>query len=113
MPIVRTRTALAIGASVENLLTGSQFEILPATANFWHVAFAIIADVDSVFADVVTGTDILMENGEISDANRWPTEDDFDLFDLVGASERMKIRLRNDNAAAAVVLSVLKITPAG
>ena len=113
MPIVRTRTALAIGASIENLLTGSQFEILPRTANFFHVAFGIISDVDLVFADILTGTDMLMENGEISDANRWPTEDDFDLFDMVGAGERMKIRLRNDNAAAAVILSVLKITPAG
>jgi len=113
MPIVRNRTPLAIGASIENLLTGSQFEILPGTANFWHVAFALISDVDLVFADILSGTDVLMENGELSDANRWPTEDDFDLFDLVGAGERMKIRLRNDNAAAAVILSVLKITPAG
>lgn len=113
MPIVRIRTALAIGASAENILTGSQFEILPGTANIWHVAFALISDLASVFGDILSGTDVLMENGEISDANRWPTEDDFDLVDVVGAGERLKIRLRNDNAGAVVVKTVLRITPAG
>lgn len=113
MPIFRNRTSIAIAGSVENIVTGSQFEILPGTARIWHLAFGIISDVDSVFADVMTGTDILMENGEISNANRWPIIDDFDLFDLVAAFERIKIRLRNDNAAAALVRTVLKITPAG
>jgi len=113
MPIFRARTALAIGGSIENVLTGSQFEILPGNANLWHLNFAIIADVDSVFADIITGTDVLAENAEISDANRWPTEDDYDLQDIVRAAERVKIRLRNDNAAAAVVLTVIKITPVG
>lgn len=113
MPLVRDSTSLAIGASVENILTGSQFEILPGTAGIWHILFGIISDVNLVFADILSGTDVLMENGELSDANRWPTEEDFDLVDLVAAGERLKIRLRNDNAAAALVRTVLKITPAG
>ncbi|HDZ44418.1 MAG TPA: hypothetical protein ENH80_10810 [Phycisphaerae bacterium] len=113
MPIFRSRDALAIGGSLENVLTGSQFEIMPGTARIWHLSFGIISDVDLVFADILTGTDVLMENGELSNANRWPTDDDFDLFDLVAAAERIKIRLRNDNAAAAEVRTVIKITPAG
>lgn len=113
MPVFRSDTALAIGGSTENVLTGSQFEILPGTANLWHLAFGIIADVNLVFADILTGTDVLMENGEISDANRWPIIDDFDLFDIARAAERIKIRLRNDNAAAAQVKTVIKITPIG
>lgn len=113
MPLFRNRTTLAIGGSVENIMAGSQFEIMPATARIWHLSFGIISNVDSVFADLLTGTDVLMENGEISDANRWPIEEDFDLFDIVRASERIKIRLRNDNAAAATILTVVKITPAG
>ena len=113
MPLFRTVTALAIGGSVENVLVGSQFEILPRTANLWHLAFGIISDVDLVFADILTGTDVLLENGQLSDANRWPIVDDFDLFDIVTAGERIKIRLRNDNAAVASVKTVIKITPAG
>jgi hypothetical protein len=77
------------------------------------LAFGIISDVDLVFADIYTGTDILMENGQLSDADRWPIIDDFDLFDIVRAAERVKIRLRNDNAAAAQVKTVIKITPIG
>ncbi len=113
MPLFRARTTLAIGGSIENVLTGSQFEILPSTAAIWRLDFALISDVDLVFADILSGTDVLMENGELSNANRWPIDDDFDLFDLAGAAERIKIRLRNDNAAIAEVLTVVKITPAG
>jgi hypothetical protein len=113
MPLFRARTALGIGGAIENVLTGSQFEILPSTANIWRLDFALISDVDLVFADILSGTDVLMENGEISDADRWPIEDDFDLFDIAGAAERIKIRLRNDNAAAAEVLTVVKISPVG
>lgn len=113
MPVFRDSTTLAIGGSVENIMTGSQFEIMPGTARIWHLAFGIISDVNLVFADILTGTDVLMENGELSDSDRWPIIDDFDLFDLVAAAERIKIRLRNDNAAAALVRTVVKITPAG
>lgn len=113
MPVFRSRDSLAIGASLENVLTGSQFEILPSTATIWRLDFGIISDVDSVFADILSGTDVLMENGELSNSNRWPIDDDFDLFDLAGAAERIKIRLRNANAAAALIRTVVKITPVG
>lgn len=112
MPVFRSRDALGIGGSLENVLTGSQFEILPSTARIWSLRFGMASDVDSVFADVLSGTDILMENGEISDANRWPVDpDDFDIVDIAQAAERIKIRLRNDNAAAAVVLTIIKFIP--
>ena len=113
MPLFRSRDTLAIAGSLENILTGSQFEIMPGTASIWHLSFGIISDVDSVFADILTGTDMLMENGELSNSNRWPITDDFDLFDVVRAAERIKIRLRNDNVAAALVRTVIKITPVG
>jgi len=113
LPAFRNRTLLAIAGSIENIMTGSQFEIMPATAAIWHLSFGIISSVDSVFADILTGTDVLLENAELSDANRWPIEEDYDLFDIVRAAERIKIRLRNDNVAAATVRTVVKITPAG
>jgi len=113
MPMFRNRQSIAIGGSIENILTGSQFEILPSTARIWRLDFGIISDVDSVFVDILSGTDVLAENAELNNANRWPTEDDFDLFDLAGAAERVKIRARNDNAGAALIRTVMKITPVG
>lgn len=112
MPVFRNNQTIAIAGSVENILVGSQFEILPFTANIWSLRFGLVASVDLVFADVYSGTDILMENGEISDAARWPVDpDDFDIVDVAQAGERIKIRLRNDNAAAAIVQTIVKFIP--
>lgn len=117
MPEVRNRTVIAIGASVENVLADSLFEIMPGLISGvpvagWELQFGIVSNVDSVFADVVSGSDVLAENSEISDANRWPlAPDDFTLTDQAGPGERIKIRLRNENAAAATVRTIMILTP--
>lgn len=117
MPVFRKSTLLGIGASIDNVMQGSQFEILPSMAAGvpvagWEIRMANVSTVDSVFADVLSGDTVLAENSELSDANRWPVDpDDFDLFDIAGPSERMKIRLRNGNAAAATVKTVVQIMP--
>jgi len=62
---------------------------------------------------VYSGQDVLAENMEPSAQNRVPVfPDDFSLDDVAAGGERIKVRVRNTNGAAARTLFfALKITP--
>lgn|SRR3990172_12763768 len=105
------RQSVAAGAVVENILTGSQWEIAPYDAKY---EYAIITDATTgeVEADVYSGQDVLMERGQIGGPNRSPIyPEDFTLVDAVAAGERVKVRVRNTGAGAHVVWTDVVITP--
>ena len=110
MPIITDRRSVAANASVANVFSGSQYEFLPFDA---VVEFGIVAAAVGMNASVTSGTDILQQDQEVSGVNRFPVyPDDFVLTDVVAAGERLVVALRNTTAAAIVVVSVAKITPA-
>lgn len=112
MPLITYKTtALAAGASVDNALAGKEYEFMPFDG---AVEFGIVASVALVEATVVSGTDILMRNGVVSQANRFPVyPDDFTLSDGVGQGERLIVALKNGAAVAADIWVAVKITPLG
>lgn len=112
MPLIQQQVSVAAATVNDNVLEGSQFEFLPfdAALNFGLVGDANATDLR---LDVYSGQDVLAENMEPSAQNRIPVfPDDFNLDDVAAAGERIKVRVRNTNAAAARTLFfALKITP--
>ena len=76
--------------------------------------FAITSDVASVTASVFSGSDVLLENGDVPVKATAPVyPDDYFLSDVANAGERLNISLRNNNAGTATVRSAVRIYPLG
>jgi len=111
MPLISDTRSIAANATVDNVLSGSQFEFLPFDA---ALAFGIVGAgaLGAILADVYSGQDVLQESAPISVLARYPVfPDDFSLDDVAAAGERLKVRLRNTTGAAIIVSTVVKITP--
>lgn len=112
MPVIQGSTSVA-GVSVnDNVLSGSQWEYLPFNA---RVEFGLNGDANGadLRVDVYSGTDVIMESSPMSAQNRIPVyPDDFQLTDYALAGERLKIRVRNTNAAARTIFFTVRINPA-
>lgn len=112
MPTIQGITSVALSSVNDNLLTGSQFERLPWPA---RVDFGLNGDANGadLRVDVYSGSDVLMENAPMNVLARlpiWP--DDFQLTDVAGYMEQLKVRVRNTSAAAArSIYWMVKITP--
>lgn len=113
MPVANFRNSIAAGATVENVMTGSLFERMPYNAS---IAIGINGDASGheVLADVYSGTDVLAESLPLNSQARIPVNpDDFNLSDVIGHMEQLKIKLRNTGAGTHVVLTSVIITPIG
>jgi hypothetical protein len=112
MPMIMNSQSIA-GVSVnDNLLSGSQWEFLPYNA---RLEFGLMGDANGadLRVDVYSGTDVILEGAPMGAQNRMPIyPDDFQLTDFAAAGERLKIRVRNVNAAARVIFYVVRINPA-
>lgn len=111
MPAFQNLVSVAANSTIENVISGSQFEFAPYDA---AVDFAIIAGATGVVADVTTGSDVVAEAMTV--ANRSPLSfptlpDDFVASDVVARGERIKVRLRNTTAAAISVVVSMRILP--
>ncbi len=112
MPVIQGSQSVAASGTVENLLASSQFEFLPFNA---ALEFGINGDANGgdLRVDVFSGQDVIMESAPMSTQSRIPIfPEDFQLTDVAAAGERIKIRVRNTNAAAArTIFFSVRITP--
>jgi hypothetical protein len=111
MPVIQGSVSVAGLGVNDNVLQGSQFEYLPYNA---ALAFGLNGDANGadLRVDVFSGQDVLMEAAPMSAQNRipvWP--DDYQLTDVAGGGERLKIRVRNTNAAARTIFWAIRIQP--
>jgi len=111
MPTASFRNALAGAAVIENVFTGSQYEILTNPA---EIIVALTQDggaIGDIVATMLSGSDTLGEEQPISNANRMPIlPDDAQFTDIAAAMDRLKLKLRNTTAATArVVFTTLRI----
>lgn len=96
---MQKRFTIAGNGTNDNLLQGSQWEYLPFDAK---LNFGINGDANAIDlrVDVYSGQDVLLEDGMINVKAAFPIyPDDFPLADVAGAGERVKVRVRNLNAA--------------
>lgn len=109
MPAISVQTTVAANGTVENILTGSQYEYLPYDA---LVEFGLVASAVGLVLDVYSGQDIIAEGWTPSFANRIPVyPDDFPMSDVAAAGERLKIRARNTTGGALTLYTTVRISP--
>lgn len=120
MPTIRKISNVAIGGAITPSafpFTGDQYEFLPFAA---RVAFAIVAkgaaaDTALISATVYSGTDVLQQNGPVTQKLAGSTvlnPDDFMLDDIAAQGDRLNVTLFSGAVAAPVVVeTVCMITP--
>ena len=113
MPTATFRNVVAGATTVENVLVGSQYEILTYPAEVFIGITQDAGTIGDIVVTIYSGTDVLAEEQPISAANRiplWP--DDFPYNDIAAAMDRLKIKLRNTTAATSrTVLTMLRLNP--
>lgn len=111
MPTASFRNSMLTATTVENVFTGSQYEILTYPA---EVVVAITTDgaIGDVLVTMLSGTDTLGEEQPVSAANRMPLiPDDIQFSDIAAAMDRLKLKLRNTSGATRLVFTSLRLTP--
>lgn len=113
MPTISGRTSLAIGATVVNVLSGSQYEFAPFDGT---IEVGLMADGNLVQMALFSGPDVLQEPGGIvpfAAAEATPKyPDDYQWEDEVASGDRIKLQLVNASGAARIVNWALRVTPA-
>lgn len=106
---IQKTASVAANTTVDNVLSGSQFEFLPMAS---ALEFGIVGSATGLEADVYSGSDMLCEGLAVSTQNRFPVfPDDYTLTDVAGAGERIKVRIRNTTAGALTYFVGVRITP--
>ncbi len=110
VPTMTDVRSVALNAKVDNVLAGKVYEFLPYDA---EVRIAVVASAVGMRATVISGADVLLDDQEVSAANRFPVDpDDYTLTDVAGAGERLVVALRNTTGAAITVNTAVKIEAA-
>jgi hypothetical protein len=111
MPTIKRTTNLAANAAA-NPLAGSQYEYLPFDA---LIQAAVLADAgDAVQATFFSGTDVILEDSPLDTlAVATPIQfpEDYDIQDVAAQGERLGLTIREVAGAAAIVRTVVRITP--
>lgn len=111
MPTATFRNSVTGGATVDNVLAGSQYEFMSSPAELVIGLTQDAGTIGDMLVTIYSGTDVLAEEQPISAANRIPIfPDDFPYSDIVAAGDRIKIKLRNTTAATTrVVLTTVRV----
>jgi len=100
---------VAIGGVVDNILSGKFSEFLQEDSK---ISVAITSEVDSLFASVIVGNELLIDGQEVADTNASPRNPEDVLVQGFGAKgDRVIVKLRNGNAATSDVRSAIFIEP--
>lgn len=107
--ILTDRRTVAIGGVVDNILTGKFSEFLQEDSK---VSVGITAEVDSLFASVIIGNELLMDGQEVNDTNAAVRNPEDVLVQGFGQKgDRVIVKLRNANAATNITRSNIFIEP--
>lgn len=110
MPALQASVLVAANSSIENIITGSQFEYAPMNM---QINVALVGSAAGLVCDVTTGSDVVAENFACSAFNRFPLiPDDFITQDVVRQGERIKVRVRNTTAGALTLFWAMQMVPA-
>jgi hypothetical protein len=102
--------SVAASAVVANVLSGKTFEFVNEPS---IIRAGIIASAVGMFATIIVGAETVLEDQEISAANRMPVDPDDFAFEAGGIpGDRIVIKLRNSTAAAITVNTMVKVEPA-
>ena len=114
MGFIKNSISIAAGASNNNVLAGSAFEMISQPST---VRVGLLASATGLLAGVSSGSDILLEDGSLVDivriANQGPIfPDDFVLDDVAMPMDKLRISVRNPTGAAITLFYAVKTDPA-
>lgn len=111
MPTIQGSVSVAANATNENVISGSQWEIVPYNA---RIDFGFCGSATGLLCDVYSGADLVCESFALNANNRIPIQpDDFTLRDIAAVNDRLKVKLRNTTAGALTGFWSIIITPLG
>lgn len=114
MPMIVKSTSIPANASVDNVLADSVFEVAPVDAIAEFAMNQQSGGVGDILATVLSGSDTLLEESPISFNARLPLHpEDFSLYDLVNAGDKIIVKLRNTTVGAIVVITSVRFSPPG
>jgi len=106
---VMTDVARSVGANAQtgNILDGKPEQFLTRNS---AIAIYIVAAAAGIFATVLIGDSVVVEDQEVSGANRFPIRPD-DLFARSGGAggDLVFVRLRNSTGGAVVCTTVVDV----
>jgi hypothetical protein len=109
MALMTDVQSVAANTTTTNILAGKLEEFLKFPS---HLQFAIVAAAVGLHATIIVGNDVVVDDQEVSDANRTPVIPDDVLVEGVGgAADRLVIKLRNSTGAAIIAKTRVNVTP--
>lgn len=108
MSVMQKEVTVAIGATVENALSGSAFEFLRRNA---IVSMGVTADSTGTFVTIQSGADIILEESPTFVKTSFPVIPDEMFYNDVGVvGDRLVVRFRNPTAAAIIMRVLAQVT---
>lgn len=106
---VQGSTSVAANSSSGNVLSGKIAEIVTRPSK---VRFAAVAAAAGVKGAILSGSETLMEESDLSAANRFPLDpDDVIITDVAMPNDRLSLAFRNTTAGALVVQWFVEVLP--
>lgn len=107
--IQKKDTALAAGATIENVLNGSTFEFARRNS---VISIGSVASVALVFVTIIVGATTVLEESEMVVRTAFPViPDEFYYQDVAAQGDRIVIRVRNGAAVPADIRTLVQIAP--
>jgi hypothetical protein len=103
--------SVAANSSSANIMAGSLYEVLARPS---IVEFGLVGSAVGLLATVMVGGEVIVQDQEISGANRFPVvPDDWIIKHAGRAGSKIYITLRNRTVGALTAWVILNITPVG
>jgi len=108
MPVIMRTTTIPNVTTIENVLSGSQYEFCRGPG---VVSFGVAAAAAGVIDNISTGAEVVAEAFEAPVLTRYPIlPDEFYFNQLVNQADRLLIRAQNTTGASIVHRAVAQIT---
>ena len=110
MPVIQRKVTVPAGDTNENLLTGSSFEYIRERS---IVQMAVLSTDPDTFASIQIGPQVVAEEFTPKQGTDFPTiPDDFFYTSFAVPGDQLKVRARNEDAAAQDFYLIVQTTGA-
>lgn len=107
MSVIQKEVTVGIGATVENVLSGSAFEFLRRNS---IVSVGVTAAATGTFVTLQSGAEIVLEESPPMVQTSFPRIPDEMAYNFAGvANDRLVVRLRNPTAGAIIMRVLVQI----
>ena len=110
MPQMTDVTSVAANATSLNLLSGKNAEFIQRPSTIF---VAVVASAVGLFLTLLITEQTIVDDQEVSGANRFPTIDDVSVDHGAVPGDRLTLKLRNSTGAAITGNSLVKVVPVG